>query len=282
MAALPRVYQKQFGVNGTSGYFGQFGSKAASAPTNTKDPATIQSLAAFTNGLQSAVLAGNIPCLEDMNSLFLLGFRQLAYLFEQGVAEYDATTEYNTGAYAKASGVLFVSIADANTGNAPASSPTKWTAFADLYGTPTGTVQAYAGSVAPTGWVICDGSAISRSTYAKLFALVGTTYGVGDGSTTFNVPDLRERTAVGYKSGSAEFGTLGRTYGAKTHTLSINEIPSHSHSLACDTNGTSLQNWRARATQNSEDVDIYTNATGGGLAHNNIQPSIALNFIIKV
>jgi len=201
MAALTRVTQKQFGVDGTSGYFGQFGSKAAGSPTNTKDPATIQSLAAFTNGLQSAILAGNIPCLEDMNSLFLLSFRQLAYIFEQGVAEYDAGTEYNTGAYAKASGVLYVSIADANTGNAPASSPTKWTAYSDLYGTPTGTVQAYAGSASPSGWLLCDGSAVSRSTYAKLFALIGTTYGVGNGSTTFNIPDLRERTAVGYKSG---------------------------------------------------------------------------------
>lgn len=131
MAALPRVYQKQFGVDGTSGYFGQFGSKAAASPTNTKDPTAMQSLAAFTNGLQSAVLAGNIPCLEDMNSLFFLAFRQLAYIFEQGVADYDATTEYNTGGLVKVGAALYRSIADTNAGNTPASSPTKWELYFD-------------------------------------------------------------------------------------------------------------------------------------------------------
>jgi len=64
-------------------------------------------------------------------------------------------------------------------------------------GPPTGSVQAYAASTAPSGWLLCDGSQVSRTTYATLFALIGTTYGVGDGSTTFNIPDMRERIPIG-------------------------------------------------------------------------------------
>jgi len=64
-------------------------------------------------------------------------------------------------------------------------------------GVPTGAVSAFAGSTAPTGWLLCSGQAVSRTTYAALFALIGTTYGVGDGSTTFNLPDLRGRVVAG-------------------------------------------------------------------------------------
>ena len=67
---------------------------------------------------------------------------------------------------------------------------------------PTGTIQAFASSNTPTGWLLCDGSAISRSTYSELFAVIGTTYGAGDGSTTFNLPNLFNRMIVGAGSSS--------------------------------------------------------------------------------
>lgn len=66
---------------------------------------------------------------------------------------------------------------------------------------PAGSEIAYAGSAAPTGWLLEDGSAVSRTTYATLFAVIGTTYGAGDGSTTFNVPDSRGRAAIGAGTG---------------------------------------------------------------------------------
>jgi hypothetical protein len=78
--------------------------------------------------------------------------------------------------------------------------------------TPTGSVISFAGSTAPSGWLLCDGSAVSRSTYSALFSVVGTTYGVGDGSTTFNVPDLMGRMPMGAGSGS---GLTGRDLGTK-------------------------------------------------------------------
>src|SRR5690606_11752046 len=78
----------------------------------------------------------------------------------------------------------------------------------------------------------CDGSAVSRTDYADLFEVIGTSYGVGDGSTTFNLPNLQGRVPVGLDTGQTEFNALGKTGGAKTHTLTIDQMPSHSHTQA--------------------------------------------------
>ena len=81
--------------------------------------------------------------------------------------------------------------------------------------TPAGAIMPWAAAAAPTNWLLCDGSAVSRAAWPSLFAVIGTTYGAGDGSTTFNVPDLRGRVAVG--KNAATFGTLGATGGSETH-----------------------------------------------------------------
>lgn len=93
---------------------------------------------------------------------------------------------------------------------------------------PTGAIMPYAASTPPTGWLLCDGSAVSRTAYARLFAVIGTTYGAGDGSTTFNLPNLRGRFPVGL-DGSADFATLGQTGGERAHTLTTGELPAHGH-----------------------------------------------------
>lgn len=90
-----------------------------------------------------------------------------------------------------------------------------------------GSVQMFAGSSAPAGWLLCDGSAVSRTTYSALFAAIGTTYGTGNGSTTFNLPDLRQRFALG-KAASGTGSTLGGTGGAIDHTHSA---PAHYHGM---------------------------------------------------
>jgi microcystin-dependent protein len=155
---------------------------------------------------------------------------------------------------------------------------------------PIGSVVAYAGSVAPSGYLLCDGSAVSRSTYAKLFAIIGTTYGSGNGSTTFNVPDLRGRVAVGKNAGS--FASLGSTGGEENHTMTINEMPAHKHttSVNSDVEPANITGYAAAGHSvfvgtdrvfTTKNYDSAMQTTGGGAPFNNLQPYIVLNQIIK-
>lgn len=151
---------------------------------------------------------------------------------------------------------------------------------------PIGIIMEYPGSNIPSGWLLCDGQAVSRTLYSELFNLLGTTYGSGDGSTTFNIPNLKGKVAVGKDENDTDFDTLGETGGEKTHTLTENEMPSHSHDLVyVKSNSTPLNNAGVSGF-NSTNTGVGTkeNAvenTGGGQAHNNLQPYIVQNFLIK-
>ena len=103
--------------------------------------------------------------------------------------------------------------------------------------TPPGVINQYAGSSAPLGYLLCDGSEVSRINYSDLFSVVGTTYGVGDGLNTFNLPNLKGKIPVGLDSLQSEFDTLGKTGGSKTNTLNVNQLPSHTHSGTTDSAG---------------------------------------------
>lgn len=159
----------------------------------------------------------------------------------------------------------------------------------------TGAIMAYAGSTVPDGWLLCDGSAVSRTDHADLFDIIGTTYGVGDGSTTFNVPDLQGRTIVGVGSGSGlSARALGDTFGAETHTLTTAEIPSHTHvdtgHAHTEVTATAFAGFTGGPPPVPSAIPgvgvtglasaTLTN-TGGDGAHNIIQPSAALNYIIR-
>lgn len=163
---------------------------------------------------------------------------------------------------------------------------------------PSGTVMDYAGSTEPSGWLFCYGQAISRATYAALFAIVGTTYGVGDGSTTFNLPDLRGRVAAGRddmggaaasrvtSGGSGITGTtLGASGGTETHTLTAAQLASHTHGPGSGTAIVNIQagggSFAAPAGGTDWGSSAATASAGSGTAHNNTQPTFILNKIIK-
>jgi microcystin-dependent protein len=150
-------------------------------------------------------------------------------------------------------------------------------------GNPTGALLPYAGSTAPTNYLLCDGSVVSQTTYAALYAVIGTTYNTsGEGAGNFRLPNLKGRTVVGRDSGDADWDTLGETRGTKTHTLTTAEMPSHSHDIIyAQGNNTTATGAQPRSNLQSTGVTDSTEATGGGGAHNNIQPSIVLNYIIR-
>lgn len=191
---------------------------------------------------------------------------------------------------------------------------------------PTGSMMPFAGSTAPDQFLLCQGQAVSRSTYATLFSVIGTTYGAGDNSTTFNLPNLNGRVPVGKDSAQTEFDLLGEAGGSKTHTLTTAEMPSHTHtqnshnhtqdahSHSAGDNGHShggvpqlgtvsvpsgsfygvLGSYGEKST-NTGYASVYVNNatatnqaatatnqnTGGGGAHNNLQPYLVTNYIIK-
>jgi microcystin-dependent protein len=182
--------------------------------------------------------------------------------------------------------------------------------------TPAGSVIMWAGTVAtvPTGWLYCDGSAVSRTTYAGLFSALGTLYGSGDGSTTFNLPNFKDRFAVGADGDSGGDYDVGSTGGAANVTLTTDQIPSHNHSVSASSSSSSSvtdpghthgleQNFNSGANfglgsvsagAGSTDsattgITVSTTTTttitesnvGGGNSHTNIPPYLAMGYIIK-
>lgn len=156
---------------------------------------------------------------------------------------------------------------------------------------PAWVINPFAGASAPTWWLLADGTAVSRTTYSTLFWVVSITYGTGDGSTTFNLPNLKWRVPVGRDIGQTEFDVLGETGGAKTHTLSTAEMPSHRHRVNVVSWGSSgeyrghlaewqVSNWYTDTFGWTISAPAIEN-TWGGWAHNNLQPYLTMNYIIK-
>ena len=101
---------------------------------------------------------------------------------------------------------------------------------------PTGVIEMFAGSVAPIGWLICDGSIVSRIAFSDLFKIIGTTYGAGNSNNTFTLPDMRGRLPIGVGSGSGlTTRALAATFGAETATLAQTNLPSHTHTATVGT-----------------------------------------------
>jgi hypothetical protein len=129
MSKITRKLMKIFGQNASAGSLGigQFGSLAGGTPAYSKDPETIQGLSAWLSGWNAAVIGSNSPALEDFNALPYVFSYQLAYLMQQGIAEYNANTTYYTDSICQYAGVLYISATDSNTGNTPGGASAYWT-----------------------------------------------------------------------------------------------------------------------------------------------------------
>jgi len=164
----------------------------------------------------------------------------------------------------------------------------------------TGEIRLWPTAAAPTGWLFCAGAAVSRSTYSALFAVIATTYGAGNGSTTFNLPNFAGRSPVGVGTSAATGATawtLAELGGAETHTLTTAETPSHNHTLLADATGGSSyptasnyvakkgdwgsnNNYQGSGTATTTSLGL-SSSVGGGSAHTNMSPVLGINFIIK-
>ncbi len=209
--------------------------------------------------------------------------------------------------------------ADGNAGEFLKTDGSGQLSFADVAASAfnSGMLAPYAGATAPTGWLLCHGQAISRTTYADLYAVVGTTYGAGDGATTFNVPDLRGRVIAGKDdmggssanrlTSALNGDNLGAAGGAESHTLSTSQIPAHRHFVAANVALGSASSSVAAVTSTTQVARQYqspygaggeifsmsmvrtgtdasvgrSSSVGSGNSHNNTQPTFILTYIIK-
>jgi microcystin-dependent protein len=153
-----------------------------------------------------------------------------------------------------------------------------------------GEIRMFAGNFAPAGWMFCEGQLLPISEYETLFNLIGTTYG-GDGQSTFGLPDLRGRIPLHFGSGFI----LAETGGVETVTLTISQIPAHTHALLASTANGDQTSPLGNVPANSFNVTPYINdvangsmaasaisAAGGSQPHNNFQPYLCVDFIISL
>jgi len=196
---------------------------------------------------------------------------------------------------------------------------------------PTGAIFPYPAEIAPQGYLVCNGQIISQSEYSKLYSVIGSSYNVGgEPSGTFRLPDLASRVPVGVDSSQTEFTPLGKSGGAETHKLSIEELATHTHTQNAHTHTQNAHNhtqsshshsatfgfgapggsagygffgsfrnrvgvtggWGLGTSSSQPGIDgrVATNQnaraenlpTGGDLPHNNVQPYLVTNYIVKV
>jgi microcystin-dependent protein len=268
-----------------------------------------------TNATLSSIQAADVPTLNQNtsgSSASCTGNSATATSLAGGGA---GQIPYNTGSGATSF------LAAGTSGQLLQSNGTSAPSWVASPGVPTGSLFPYAGSSAPTGYLLCDGSAVSRTTYATLFGVLSTTYGAGNGSTTFNLPDLRGRmplgagtgvglnaSGTGTPSGTAQTArTAGQWGGEETHLLTSSEMPQHNHTgvtgymSANASHAHTLQNLASSTgstTYNIQDrlgasnTTLYTNYTntdhyhtipydGSSTRHATMPPFIVANYIIK-
>lgn len=219
MAKIARKTQKIFASSANADELVVFGTEKTGSPIESTDVEVLQSNE-YLEGWSEAIKEDKAPYLSEMNAVQYGLSYQSAYILQEGIPEWDDGTTYYKGSIVKVvSGVnatLYISIADNNTGHA-VTSTSYWKEFSlGSSSTYIGRPIITLGNTLESDEVWLEGAVVSRTTYSALFAVYGTTYGVGDGSTTFQLPDFRNRAI----------------WGANTFGYIAAGLPDHSHSLA--------------------------------------------------
>ncbi len=269
---------------------------------NNADTSTLPDNAAATAGIASLqklfqiinatpLEAGGIaPDREDVNALFKYLGDQIFYTQNGGIPSYNAAYDYIPGRVVLYTDNNLYKCIQANGASSTVVAPTDSTywsqipTYADLPDPiPTGVILPFGGSTVPEGFLLCNGAAISRTTYAKLFAAIGTLYGAGDGATTFNLPDMRDRFAEGaggtYSVGTAVeaglpniTGNLSLVTGSSSCSGSFYYISSTNSRISASVVANANNDIGFSA---SKSTSIYGNST-------TVQPSsLVLNYVIK-
>lgn len=275
MAKITRNNQKVFGDNSAVNNFYQFGN----SNVTTKDVATMQA-GNWLNGWSDGGVNINgviTPEFQSFNTLSYVTTSQIAYLQQEGIAEWHTETEYHQNSIVKESGTtnLYVSLTNNNTGNAVNAGGDNafWKFAGDLstFATPpapVGSIIAYSAQTVPANYLECDGSTLDTTQYADLFNVIAYTHG-GSG-TSFNIPDLRGEFIRGWDNGRGI--DSGRSFGSSQ----ADEIRSHTHQIYA--NGSNSSYGRQGTGSGAGDFVATSAATGGSETR---PRNVALKYIIR-
>lgn len=249
----------------------------------------------ITKGLVVAASSGTAVCVQG--ALFVSAASQFTGAI---IAKSNVTVSGNVNIAGNTSigGTVTISGGNLAAPNAKVCASAYYGDGSNLTGAmPTGAILPYGSSVAPSGYVLCNGTAYNRTgTYADLFGVIGVKYGVGDGSSTFNVPDTRGRFLAGWDAGTGVLtsvtvsmitgATIGNTGGTQAVALAVAQIPSHQHlawiSGSGDDEGVQANSSQLGLESNfAANSTVSTGSTGGSGSHSNIPPSLIINYIIK-
>lgn len=228
MTKISRATQEIFANQAGSRQITAFGTAKSETPTFTKELNQIQNNN-YLYGWAQALLPDKAPFEEDMNALFYAITKQLAYIFQEGIPEYDPNTEYSQNALARGVGsnVIYSSLVAENLGN-DLSDSNYWTPFitgGTLAGYEIGKPEITLSNNLLPNEIWLEGQAVSRTLYSNLFNIYGTTYGKGDGANTFNLPDFRNRAIWGSNSFGYLNAGLPNITGTTATSNDLNNYP---------------------------------------------------------
>lgn len=305
MARLTRKNIKVFAGSATNN--GVFGSLQANNPVQTNDVEQLQSLSAWEQGWNDATMTGEeLPPLEEFQAVQYVVTYEQAYLMQEGLPEWASTVTYYKGSLVKkvtATGFQIYSSLTDNNVNHVLTDTTNWKVVMDsddLYAMQSDVTQlqtdvaaiSYIGDIKTStrtanhgNWFLCNGQAISRTTYATLFSIIGTTYGAGDGSTTFNVPDLSSAviptgTGVNVMGNGTGLGLSNSGGGATLKGYLSGKDGEKYHACSLQLNNSSVLGTSGGSTSHGVH-GVITDPTKSGLT-GSLKNSLQMKYFIKV